>query len=116
MVDDGHAAVAGLAHAMDVQDHIVAVGEGPLDLAPGVGELLLALGDEGLEAFDAVGCAGIVLECSVARNISTPRRSPSGSAPCRRSRARPSCWPPDRQERVLPQRRSATRAREREVS
>ena len=34
-VDDGHAALAGFAHAMHVQDHIVALGEGPLDLALG---------------------------------------------------------------------------------
>ena len=47
-VDDGHAALAGLAHAMDVQDHVVALGEGALDLALGAGELLLAQGDEGL--------------------------------------------------------------------
>jgi len=47
---------------MDMQDHIVAVGEDLLDLAVSVGELFLAEGDEGLEAFDAVGCAGIVLD------------------------------------------------------
>ena len=45
-----------------MQDHEVALGEGALDLALGVGELLLAEGDERLEAVDAVGRAGIVLD------------------------------------------------------
>ena len=56
---DRHATFARLADAMDVQDHEVALGEDPLDLALGVGELLLAHGDEGLEALDAVRCAGL---------------------------------------------------------
>src|SRR4030088_2705445 len=49
-VDDGHAAVAGLAHAVHMQDHVVALGEGALDFALGTGELLLAHRDEALQA------------------------------------------------------------------
>src|SRR5882762_1482614 len=63
-VDDGHAAFAGLAHAMHVQDHVVALGEGALDLALGARELLLAQSDEALQALDAVGRAGIMLDVS----------------------------------------------------
>ena len=61
-IDDGHAALAGFAHAMHVQDHVVALGEGALDLALGARELLLAQSDEALQALDAVGRTGIVLD------------------------------------------------------
>ena len=45
-----------------MQDHVVAVGEGTLDLAPRVREFLPQEAEEGLEAFDAVWRRRIVLD------------------------------------------------------
>jgi hypothetical protein len=47
--------------ALDMQDHEITVGESTLDLAAGVRRLVLAQGDEGLEAFDAIRRRRIVL-------------------------------------------------------
>src|SRR5262249_24097277 len=60
-VDDGVAARARLAHGMDMDDNVIAVGEDALDLAAVVRELVLQEGDEALEAFAAVGRQRIVL-------------------------------------------------------
>jgi hypothetical protein len=61
-VDDGAATRVFLAHAVDVEDHVVAVGEGALDLAARVREFLAQEADEGLEAFDAVRRRRVVLD------------------------------------------------------
>jgi len=60
-VDDGVAARAWLAHGVDVDDDVVAVGEDAFDLAAIVRELVLQKGNESLEAFRSVRGAGIVL-------------------------------------------------------
>src|ERR1700730_4003219 len=60
-VDDGVAARARLAHGMEMDDDVIAVGEDALDLAAVVRELVLQEGDEALEAFPAVGGQRIVL-------------------------------------------------------
>src|SRR5262249_2843126 len=60
-VYDGVAARARLAHGMDMDDDVIAVGEDALDLAAVVRELVLQEGDEALEAFPAVGRQRIVL-------------------------------------------------------
>ena len=61
-VDDRTAALAGLTHRMDMQDHVVAFGPGTLDLAPGVRKLFLEERHQPLEALDPVGSAGVVLD------------------------------------------------------
>src|SRR5262249_15936907 len=61
MSDDGVAARARLAHGMDVDDDVIAVGEDALDLPAGVRKLVLQEGDEALEAFPAGGGQRIVL-------------------------------------------------------
>ena len=58
-VDDGVAARAWLAHGMDVDDDVIAVGEDALDLAAVVRELVLQEGNEALEAFRPVGGHGL---------------------------------------------------------
>ena len=52
---DRQSQFVGLKLDVDMEYHEVAVGEDALDLAPGVGKLLLAQGDERLEALDTVG-------------------------------------------------------------
>ena len=76
-IDDRIAARAGLAHRMDVDDHVVAVGEDPFDLALVVREFVLQEIDEALEAFRTILGGRIVLRVARRRDISTPRRNPS---------------------------------------
>src|SRR3979409_1719783 len=65
-VDDGVAARAGLAHGVDVDDDVIAVGEDAFDLAAIVRELVLQEGNEALEAFRSVRGPGIVLGVAAA--------------------------------------------------
>jgi hypothetical protein len=61
-VDDGAAARALLAYAVDVDNHVIAVRKSALDLAPRVRELLPQEVEEGLEAFNAIRRDRIVLD------------------------------------------------------
>ena len=61
-VDDGVAAAAGCRHVVDVQDHIVAVGKHPLDLAVVVRKFLMQKGEERFEPLGSVRGARIVLD------------------------------------------------------
>src|SRR5215831_11353460 len=54
-VDDGVHARARLAHGVDMDDDVIAVGEDALNLAAIVRKFLLQKADEALEAFPAVG-------------------------------------------------------------
>src|SRR5712692_68621 len=50
-----------LADGMDVQDHVVAVNEDPLDFAVGIGKFLAQELEEGFEPFGAIGRIRVVL-------------------------------------------------------
>ena len=76
-VENRKPARAGLAHRVDVHDHVVAVSEDLFDLAAALRELLLQESDESLETFGAVLGAWDCAACSAARGIWRPRRSPS---------------------------------------
>src|SRR5204863_24770 len=60
-LDDRAATAALLAHAVDVQDDVIPVREGALDLAMGVGKFFPQEAQKPLETFDAVRRGRIVL-------------------------------------------------------
>src|SRR5882724_2567905 len=67
-IDDRAAASSLLAHAVHMQDHVIAVGKYPLDLAVGVRKFLTQEIQECLEAFGPIRRRWIVL------NIARPEK------------------------------------------
>ncbi len=61
-VDDRTATASFFAHAVDMQDHIIAVGKYTLDLAVGVGEFFPQKTQKCLESFGPVRRRRIVLD------------------------------------------------------
>ena len=61
-LDERRAGRAGLARRVDMQDHVVAVGEDALDVGMGVGEFFLEQRDQRLETLWAVRRGGVVLD------------------------------------------------------
>src|SRR5450830_562654 len=68
-VDDGGAARARFGNIVDVQDHVVAVGETALDVAVVVRKFLLEKADERLEAGGPIGGARIMLDIARAEML-----------------------------------------------
>ena len=60
-IDDGVAAAARRGDIVDVQDHIIAVGENTFDVAVIIGKFLAQEGEKGFQAFRPIGGPGIVL-------------------------------------------------------